>query len=224
MEIPRAPNGWTVVTPSVNMVPPCNARAPPSFHPANVRSSDYHMASPYSVHSRSPSSDIRLSPHQHSANLKATSSLDPHRHGGYNSHPPPSYRNPMPLPSSQAGLSLDISVLSMRDSGSESHLKEEFSLPPIQAPDSSSSSPSLFTLPPISCMEDARGIAPQDSAAVLRRLRMDDDGYSKAGRSSEDHAWPRRHSSSTQSSSPYVFFRPLAGYQENSRLAFTETS
>jgi len=200
MEIPRAPNGWTVVTPSVNMTALCNTRETPSFHPANVRSSDYHMASPYPVHSHirsSTPSDIRLSPIPNL--VKSASSLDSLRYGGYNSRPPPSYRNPPP-PLSKAGPPLDVGL---RDGGSESRLKEGFRLPPIQAPDYNSSGPSPYSLPPISSMEDARSITPQDSAAVLRRLRLEDDGYPKAARPSEDRTWTRRHSLSTSSS--YVF-------------------
>ena len=183
MEIPRAPNGWTVVTPNMNMATSSNAQPPPPFHPANVRQSDYRMASPYPVHSQIPN-------------------------GGYPGHPPPGYRGPVqpppPPPSSKAGLSLDVGL---RGGGSsDSRLKEEFTLPPIHAPDSNGSSPSPWSLPPISSIEGRN--APQDSAAVLRRLRMDDDGYNKSGRYSEDHTqWNRRHSISTHhSSSSYVIF------------------
>ena len=202
MEMPRAPTSWKVVTPSVNMVAPSNA---PPFHPANARSSDYHMASPpYSIQSQirgSTPSDNRLSPIPISGNLKSSSGLDSHRFGGYNSYPLSAYRNTAPLPPppppppSKAGLSLDIS--------SESRLKEEFNLPPIQAPDPNSSSSSPYSLPPISSMEEVRGVALQDSAAVLRRLRMDDDGCNKADRfNMEERTWLRRHSLSVRSSSP----------------------
>ena len=114
------------------------------------------------------------------------------------SYPLSAYRNTTPLPpppppSSKAGLSLDPN--------SEPRLKEEFNLPPIQAPDSNSSSSSPYSLPPISSMEEIKGVALQDSAAVLRRLRMDDNGYNKA----EERTWLRRHSLSVHSSSPYVF-------------------
>jgi len=195
MEMPRAPTSWKVVTPSVNMVAPGNA---PPYHPANARSSDYHMTSPsYSIHSQirgSTPSDIRPSPITISGNPKSGSNVESHRFGGYNSYPLSAYRNTTPLPppppSSKAGLSLDTS--------SEPRLKEEFNLPPIQAPDSNSSSSSPYTLPPISSMEEIRNVALQDSAAVLRRLRMDDDGYNKA----EERTWLRRHSVSVHSSSP----------------------
>ena len=199
MEIPRAPTSWKVVTPSVNMVPPGNA---PPYHPANARSSDYHMTSPtYSIHSQirdSTPSDIRPSPIAISGTPKSGSNLESHRFGGYNSYPLSAYRNTTPLPpppppSSKAGLSLDTS--------SEPRLKEEFNLPPIQAPDSNSSSSSPYSLPPISSMEEIRNVALQDSAAVLRRLRMDDDGYSNKA---EERKWLRRHSVSAHSSSPYV--------------------
>ena len=200
MEMPRAPTSWKVVTPSVNMVTPGNA---PPYHSPNARSSDYHMTSPsYSTHSQirgSTPSDIRPSPIPISGNPKSGSNgLD--RFGGYNSYPLSAYRNTAslppqpPPPSSKAGLSLEIS--------SETRLKEEFTLPPILAPESNSASSSPYSLPPISSMEEIRGVALQDSAAVLRRLRMDDDGYIKA----EDRTWLRRHSLSTHSSSPYVFY------------------
>ena len=199
MEIPRAPTSWKVVTPSVSMAAPSNV---PPYHSASARSSDYHMSSPsYSIRGSTPS-DIRPSPISISGNLKSGSSQESHRFGGYNSYPLSAYRNTAPLPppppssssSSKAGLSLDTS--------SEPLSKEEFNLPPIQAPDSSSSSSSPYSLPPISSMEEVKGVALQDSAAVLRRLRMDDDGYNKP----EERTWLRRHSLSAHSSSPYVFY------------------
>ena len=201
-DMPRVPptTSWKVSTP---MAAPSNA---PPFHPA--RSSDYHMASPsYSIQSQircSTPSEIRLSPVPMSGNIKSGSNLDSHRFGQYNSYPLSAYRSAAPLPpppppSSKAGLPLDI--------GSESRSKEEFNLPPIQTPDSNSSSSSPYSLPPISSMEEVRGVALQDSAAVLRRLRMDDDGYNKADRlGSEERTWHRRPSLSARSSSPYVFF------------------
>ena len=208
MDMPRVPTSWKVVTPNVNMVAPSNV---PPYHPANARPSDYHMTSPtYSIHSQirgSTPSDIRPSPIPISGNVKSGSSQDSHRFGGYNSYPLSAYRNTAPAPpppqssssSSKAGLSLDI--------GSEPpRLKEEINLPPIQAPDSNSSN---YSLPPISSLEEVRGVGLQDSAAVLRRLRLDDDGYNKTDRftgSSEERTWLRRHSLSARSSSPYVYF------------------
>lgn len=208
MEMPRAP-GWTVVTPNVNgstMAAPCSAMP---FHSGNgVRPSDYHhhsMASSYPIRGSTPS-DIHLSPISNSVNVKCGSSLDSHRYGGggggYNSYPLSSYRNnpASTSPSSKPSLPLDIGL---RDGRSESRLKDEFSLPPIHTPDSNSSSPSPYSLPPISSMEDGRST---DSAAVLRRLRMDDDdGYNT--KADQERTWGRRHSLSIHSSSsPYVFF------------------
>jgi hypothetical protein len=189
------------------MVAPGNA---PPFHPANARSSDYHMTPPsYPTHPQirgNTPSDNRISPIPVSVNVKSGSNIDSHRFGGYNSYPLLAYRNTAPPPS-KAGLSLEIS--------SESRLKEEFSLPPIQAPDSNNSNSSPYSLPPISSMAEARGITLQDSTAVLRRLRMDDDGYNnKADRLSEERTWLRRHSLSTYSSSSYVFLFLLKRYEE----------
>ena len=215
MEMPRAPTSWKVVTPSVNMAAPGNA---PPYHPANARASDYRLTSPsYSMHSQirgSTPSDIHPSPIAISGNHKSGSNPDSHRFGGYNSYPLSAYRNTAPLPppppSSKAGLSLDTT-------SSEPRLKEEFNLPPIQAPDSNtSSSSSPYSLPPISSMEEIKGVALQDAASVLRRLRMDDDGYNKV----EERTWLRRHSLSVHSSSPYVvfIFLLLSGVRETHDL------
>ncbi|KAF8149086.1 hypothetical protein B0H34DRAFT_734814 [Crassisporium funariophilum] len=204
MQMPRVPTGWTVVTPNTGIVPSQVAsreHASP-LHALNGRSSDYPMASPYAPHSHirgvTPSDIHQRSPMSKSSEAHASGSSMDHRFGSYNSHPPPSYRNPV-LPS-KTGLSLDTRSLSMREIGSDTRVKEEIKLAPIQAPDSSSSSNSPYALPPISAMEDARGSVMHDSAAVLRRLRLDDEHYPKAGRFGDDHSWGRRHSLSVHPS------------------------
>jgi len=55
--------------------------------------------------------------------------------------------------------------------------ENRITLPPLQAPLQRSASPggSSYALPPISAMEDLRGIHANDSAAVLRRLMEDDN-------------------------------------------------
>jgi hypothetical protein len=188
---------------------PAPANAAP-YHSA--RSSDYHMSSPsYSIHPQirgSSPSDIRHSPISISGNLKSGSSTESLRFGGYNnSYPLSAYRNtapPPPPPSSKASLLLDTS--------SEPRLKEEFNIPPILGPDSNSSGSSPYSLPPIYSIEEVRGVTLQDSASILRRLRMDDDGgYSKT----EERTWLRRKSSSARSSSPYVsIFQKVGIYKK----------
>ncbi|KAF8963088.1 hypothetical protein BDZ97DRAFT_2075995 [Flammula alnicola] len=199
-QMPRAPAGWTVVTPNTSMAIAHGSTreqvAP--LHPIHVRSSEYSMASPY-PRGGTPPDMYQYSPAQSTMDTRSPSlsvSYDAHRYGGsYASHPPTSFRKP--TAPTKTGLSLDIRSLSMRDSSSEPALKEDIKLPPIHAPNESSSSDSPYALPPISAMEDLRGAVTSDSAAVLRRLRMDDDHYPKAGRSADDQAWTRRHSLSS---------------------------
>ncbi|KAF9048929.1 hypothetical protein BJ165DRAFT_1070655 [Panaeolus papilionaceus] len=186
MPIPRTPS-WQVVTPSTGSSSAhiSNRELPPALHPINVRSSEYSLPSPY-----------QLSPLQ--------SSLDEHhRFGHYNSHPPTAYRSPT-SPTSKTGLSLDMRSLSMRESSDSRRSSEDFKLPPIQAPHGRESSESAYALPPITAMEDMRGSITQDSAAVLRRLKMDDGEYPRGNRSEDDHhhtSWGRRHSVSVHPNS-----------------------
>lgn len=196
MQMPRAPAGWTVVTPNTNIpISPAPARdLPPSLHPVNLRPVDYIMSSPYPSH-----------PHLHSPALSAAdSSRDANMYGSpYASYPPSSYRK-LSTPS-KMGLSLDTRSLAMRESSSEPSVKESIKLPPIKAPGGNDPGDSPYALPPISAMEDLRGSITQDSAAVLQRLRMEDDHYPNVGRSSEDQSWARRHSLSAHPTLSYAF-------------------
>lgn len=138
------------------------------------------------------------------------------------SHPPTSFRPPTSPGGAgpgRPGLSLDMRTLSMRDgsaasgggggrSGSPASADVDIRLAPIRGADASGDSP--YALPPISAMGGS-----SDSAAVLRRLRMDDDSYPRPGASvregagageAEGAAWARRHSLSTS----YVPLPPFA--------------
>ena len=86
---------------------------------------------------------------------------------------------------------IDIPAMSPRDrrpSGEQPvRMAEPITLPPIQ----SGSQPRSFTqppyaLPPISALEASRGGHPNNSAEVLRRLRMDDESTSEDGRHNEE--------------------------------------
>jgi hypothetical protein len=217
MQMPRAPTGWTVVTPNVNTSHhPSNREDAPSLHPVHARSSDYAMASPFPAHSHArgfAQADMHhLSPLQTTLEAQSSSShQDGHRYGAgssnYNNYPPTSYRKastPIAPAPNKGGLSIDIRSLSMREGGPSSEpssFKEDIKLPPILAPNDGGGGNSPYALPPISAMEDLRSpVNHEDSASVLRRLRMDDDHYPKAGRS-EDHSWARRHSLSVHPSS-----------------------
>ncbi|PPQ83970.1 hypothetical protein CVT25_000516 [Psilocybe cyanescens] len=192
MQMPRAGGNWTVVTPDTNV--PVSPRDGLPLYPANHRSNDYPMASPYSTNMRiPPPSGGPYSPVQSTAD-----SMHSPRYGDSYHHPPTSYRK-LSAPT-KSGLSLDICSLSMRERSSEPSLKADIKLPPIHGHAGSDPGDSPYALPPISAMEDLRGSVTQDSAAVLRRLRMDDDEYPKAGRSDNDQAWARRHSLSVHPS------------------------
>jgi hypothetical protein len=91
-----------------------------------------------------------------------------------------------PLPS-RTGLSIDARLLNSAEGPSD------FKLPPIQSSDTNSYD-SPYALPPISAMEDLKGSITQDSAAVLRRLRMDDDDYPRCKVFRKELLWEKRHS------------------------------
>ncbi|KAF9448493.1 hypothetical protein P691DRAFT_800639 [Macrolepiota fuliginosa MF-IS2] len=82
---------------------------------------------------------------------------------------------------------------------------ERITLPPLRAPPADQGPGSSYALPPISALEDLRGINNNDSAAVLRRLRLDDEAmaYSHshsrtASQDDNEKAWMRRHSLAAQ--------------------------
>ncbi|KAK0472015.1 hypothetical protein IW261DRAFT_822303 [Armillaria novae-zelandiae] len=111
----------------------------------------------------------------------------------YSPYPPPS------TPSSRASHQLvPLDSLTSRNSRPIEHIV----LPPIRNDRSASSkhsSPSPYALPPISALEDLRGIDVNDSAAVLRRLRSDDDS-DEVSHSETDQHWDRRRPPSTPTS------------------------
>ena len=93
---------------------------------------------------------------------------------------------------STESMSLDIPSISLHDPVSDprsgSRLPgDEIKLPPIQplAPPRHVSNTS-YALPPISALEDLRGVSSQDSAAVLERLKMDDTASD-----ADDARWAR---------------------------------
>ena len=92
--------------------------------------------------------------------------------------------NPLPP---MTGLSIDARFLNSAEGPSD------FKLPPIQSSDTNGYD-SPYALPPISAMEDLRGSITQDSAAVLRRLRMDDDDYPRSQVLRKELLWEKRHS------------------------------
>ncbi|KAG9316115.1 hypothetical protein JVU11DRAFT_3790 [Chiua virens] len=132
-----------------------------------------------------------------------------------------------PYPSSAVGqrrtssdcMSLDIPSISLHetipDPRSASRLPgDEIKLPPIHplAPPRHVSNPS-YALPPISALEDLRGVSSQDSAAVLERLKMDDT------RSDMDDARWAKHRSLSMSMRPNQSFPTHASWSSDSMRA-----
>ncbi|KAF8547930.1 hypothetical protein OG21DRAFT_1471867 [Imleria badia] len=112
---------------------------------------------------------------------------------------------------STESTSLDIPSISLHDPVSDprsgSRLPgDEIKLPPIQplAPPRHVSNTS-YALPPISALEDLRGVSSQDSAAVLERLKMDD-----ASSDADDARWSRHRSFSMSVRSSHLFPAPAS--------------
>ncbi|KAJ7680048.1 hypothetical protein B0H17DRAFT_1206193 [Mycena rosella] len=126
------------------------------------------------------------------------SSRDRHRFTPY-----PAGSSAMPPPrristSSRGSLSLDIHSLSIHDGNratpSPARPVDPIQLPAIQAP-ANGDAHSIYALPPISALEDLRGLDTQDSAAVLRRLQQtDDDTYSEPEHAGEGYQQRSRRS------------------------------
>lgn len=148
---------------------------PSSYRPAHTHAPS-ESTSP-SLVSRERSASVRYSPYVAHSPYPASRRLSPNQ------------------------LSLDIPALSIKDRGpssagaSTSIIENKINLPPLKAPTQLSSSlgGAPYALPPISAMEDLRGIHASDSAAVLRRLRDDDDsGPSSLSHEDESERLRRR--------------------------------
>ncbi|KIK05997.1 hypothetical protein K443DRAFT_674800 [Laccaria amethystina LaAM-08-1] len=183
--VPYAPRdthpSWTVVTPPTGPGTPHDASPLPS-----LPISDHAMSPQYSPHLLH-----RHSSHTHEKATSPSASVNhPHRYAPYMGSPPNRHSTSI----SKGGLSLDIP--STRDHLSPQMKEKSFTLPPVHLPDHNMDN-SPYALPPISALEDLRGVHTQDSAAVLRRLRLDDEHYPKSGCPTEEQLWARRHSEPT---------------------------
>jgi len=161
-----------------------------------------HLASQYS-------SNI-YSMDQHSS-MERFGQARPPQHR-YSPYPAPASAMPPPRKlsaSSRGSLSLDIPALSLHDgprtTPSPIRPAEQIQLPAIQQPDAQP----IYALPPISALEDLRGVDTQDSAAVLRRLRSDDDSYSESSQSDEQQRPNRRSLSAPATKKPIPATLPL---------------
>lgn len=138
-------------------------------------------------------SEYSSSPQYSHRHIDSPDYHNPTRYAPYNSPSSPIDRKPAAT-GRGGGLSLEIPPHVLNRSPSSAP-KENISLPPIKQPDDGDrDSGSPYALPPISALEDLRGVDTQDSAAVLRRLRLDDDYPTPSSIPSQDQLWARRHS------------------------------
>ncbi|KAJ8508945.1 hypothetical protein ONZ45_g8836 [Pleurotus djamor] len=100
--------------------------------------------------------------------------------------------------SSGRSLHRDIPPLSLHDNPHPeppNSAAEHTILPPMRQHNPTDDSvTSSYALPPISALEDLRGVHANDSTAVLRRLKEDDESYAEYTRHEEEQTW-RRHRS-----------------------------
>jgi hypothetical protein len=193
----EAHSNWTVVTPQSEEV------SRPTTSPTHVSTSyvptgfhqpmrDTHPKHGYSYPpplDRSISSPAPKSP----GGSATTSHGNAPRYAPYTAHCPPPRRRPSD--DIRGPLSLDIPSHTLGDYDRAHNLTapmNHITLPPIRSTYLANNSQSQYALPPITALEDLRGLGTHDSAAVLRRLRSDEDSsYSEPG-------WSRRGSSSSQ--------------------------
>ncbi|KAJ6468671.1 hypothetical protein C8R47DRAFT_1302439 [Mycena vitilis] len=189
-------NTWSLNGPQLSLSQPSPfAPAPPlsgypSQHPTvSIFSADPQAQSQYSPSSQHSSMGFGQPRHRYTPYPASTSA----------SVMPPPRR---PSASSRGSLSLDIPALSIHDgprttpSPSLVRPAESIRLPAIHPPASAKGDGrAIYALPPISALEDLRGIDKQDSAAVLRRLQSDDDdAYSEPGHTDYYRPGPSRRS------------------------------
>ncbi|GLB44733.1 putative DNA-binding domain of Mlu1-box binding protein MBP1 [Lyophyllum shimeji] len=206
---------WTVVTPN----DPSNSRPPHSssylhtaFYPPNRDVVHFHHSY---QHPAPPHHGPNLPESPASPAITSRSSV---RYSPYSSHAP--YPARRPSSDVRSRLTLDIPSLSLRDNSHPPHsrprdqIMERITLPPILAPSEPDESKSPYALPPISAMEDLRGLHANDSAAVLRRLKSDEPSPPETSRHSD--LWRRR----SFSSQPYR----TSDDREDTRLQVSRTS
>ncbi|EAU85126.2 hypothetical protein CC1G_08099 [Coprinopsis cinerea okayama7 len=163
------------------------------------------LSFPHSQFSRPPLPPLAPTPARSPSDYAPSShygnQLDPQDARRYSHSPYSPLASPPERKSSISSKALSLEIPPVRPSSSKA--REDISLPPLKQPDGADPEMSPYALPPISALEDLRGVDTQDSAAVLRRLRLDDD-YPSSSRSStsQDSIWGRRHSLSAHSPHP----------------------
>lgn len=204
---------WSVVTPNApnnthtaRSVSHSVSHLPP---PAGYYRDDPHSHHSHPHHYQGPSPSylgLRPPPGRISPDSSASPSLqEPGRSVRYSPYMPPAPYPGRRSPGNSSTPDINIPSMSIRDYGGggpsnlmsssstlggggggsvhSRHHGNNITLPPIQSPVDRHKNLNAFALPPISAMEDLRGIHTHDSAAVLRRLRSEDN-------SAEVHAHP----------------------------------
>ncbi|KAG1735348.1 uncharacterized protein EDB91DRAFT_1145035 [Suillus paluster] len=193
--VPRdSQTSWSIPAAGPSAHPSSSAHYLPPGQPASLPSMMYREPSSY-AHPQ------RTSPPLHISSSASPIMRERSVRSRYSPYPASSF-----LPSRKTSVatsdsvSLDIPSISLQeldhDPRNGKFPGDQIVLPPIQplAPPRHISSPS-YALPPISALEDLRGISTYDSAAVLERLKMKDEYPADARH--EVTQWPRQRSIST---------------------------
>ncbi|KAF8885480.1 transcription regulator HTH, apses-type DNA-binding domain-containing protein [Infundibulicybe gibba] len=208
---PREHTHWTVVTPASALGPPGSPSSSPNLHhysSVTLRAPDQYSNHNYSVPgNRSEGYSPTGKPDSQSPPFPLSRDRGSQvRYSPYSGHSAPPARRP---PSSQK---MSLPPLEMpppphrnfphhsqhTQGASPDSQAEGIVLPPIQPPARRNTTDSPYALPPISALEDLRGIHTHDSAAVLRRLAADDKP--QGATAAEPRHWPRRYSSASSHS------------------------
>ncbi|KAJ3854565.1 hypothetical protein EV368DRAFT_80486 [Lentinula lateritia] len=177
-------SAWSVVTPHTTdasfephpgaLPPSAYTSYPPQYIPFNAHSEDFQQ-------------EILPTSDRHSLSLPPSTQRD-RAYSRYAPYPDPSPPPTFRLPARENPIALHIPSTDFTK-----HNSHNISLPPISPAASNRNGPSsAYALPPISALEDLRGVDVNDSAAVLRRLSQND----------EADIWPSRSTNSKSSSSP----------------------
>ncbi|KAJ3886509.1 hypothetical protein GG344DRAFT_81641 [Lentinula edodes] len=177
-------SAWSVVTPHTTdasfephpgaLPPSAYTSYPPQYIPFNAHSEDFQQ-------------EILPTSDRHSLSLPPSTQRD----RAYSRYAP--YPDPSPPPTSRLPARENPIALHIPSTDFTKHNSHNISLPPISPAASNCYGPSsAYALPPISALEDLRGVDVNDSAAVLRRLSQND----------EADIWPSRSTYSKSSSSP----------------------
>jgi len=208
-------SAWSVVTPRTSDGPPDHRLA---AFPHSAYTSYPPQYAPFIADGHQQQEVLRSSSDHHSLSSPAPIQKDRvynNRYSPYPNHSPP-------LASKQPNtLALQIPLTKFDHHSSSTH---DIALPPISPATSSRNVGSSYALPPISALEDLRGVDVNDSAAVLRRLSQNDDSDAWPTRTDFvklPSAWPTAPSTLTHRLSEPTIYR---SYSPRGRLSISLSS